>query len=87
MGANQLLNRDCETCAFSSTNPSIKNVILVSIQPERNIQLFPLTGMSYESSYHCFYSPKGHRYDYFPHIIIIIHVYILVSHTCICIRC
>ena len=52
MGANQLLNRDCETCAFSSTNPSIKNVILVSIQPERNIQLFPLTGMSYESNYY-----------------------------------
>ena len=44
MTANQLLSQDCLSCNLSGQKPSLKNVIFVSVQPERNIQLFPQLG-------------------------------------------
>lgn len=44
--ANQLLTsgNDCTTCTHTSSRPHLTNVIMVSVQPERNIQLFPVHG-------------------------------------------
>lgn len=43
---NQSMRRDCSTCKMSSSSiPRISNVIVISVQPERNIQLFPNNGM------------------------------------------
>ncbi len=38
---NQSMRKDCDTCKISSSIPRISNVIVISVQPERNIQLFP----------------------------------------------
>lgn len=50
MTANQLLKGECDYCAHSTCFPSIKNVIIVSVQPERNIQLFPSNGNALHST-------------------------------------
>ena len=49
--ANQLLRGDCGACEMfykrdphSSLIPKLLNVMVVSVQPERNIQLYPTTG-------------------------------------------
>jgi hypothetical protein len=52
MTANQYLKTvDCNYCTNSSFYPNIKNVIVVSVQPERNIQLFPVTDQCPSSSH------------------------------------
>ena len=42
--ANQVLCGDCGACTRTSCHPHFSNVIVVSVQPERNIQLFPTSG-------------------------------------------
>jgi hypothetical protein len=42
--ANQVLRDDCTGCLHTSSRPHISNVIILSVQPERNIQLFPSSG-------------------------------------------
>ena len=42
--ANQVLCGDCGACTHTSCHPHFSNVIVVSVQPERNIQLFPTGG-------------------------------------------
>ena len=44
MTTNQLLKSDCEYCAHTVYCPYLRNVVIVSVQPERNIQLFPTNG-------------------------------------------
>lgn len=42
--SNQVLCGDCGACTRTSCHPHFSNVIVVSVQPERNIQLFPTSG-------------------------------------------
>ena len=42
--ANQVLCEECAACVHTSARPHISNVIILSVQPERNIQLFPISG-------------------------------------------
>ena len=51
LDANQLLRSECDTCHMfiqrdprSALTPKLLNVMVVSVQPERNIQLYPTTG-------------------------------------------
>lgn len=54
LDANQLLRGECETCDMflkrdprSALIPKLLNVMVVSVQPERNIHLYPTTGQLY----------------------------------------
>ena len=42
--ANQDIRTNCSSCTHTSFRPHFINVIVVSVQPERNIQLFPNSG-------------------------------------------
>lgn len=48
--ANQVLCGDCGACTHTSCHPHFSNVIVVSVQPERNIQLFPTCGKFADST-------------------------------------
>ena len=51
LDANQLLRSECDACSMfyqrdprSCLLPKLLNVMVVSVQPERNIQLYPTSG-------------------------------------------
>ena len=51
LDANQLLRSGCDTCHMflqrdsrSALIPKLLNVMIVSVQPERNVQLYPTAG-------------------------------------------
>jgi hypothetical protein len=67
LDANQMLHADCTTCHTflqrdprSSHVPKLLNVMVVSIQPERNIQLYP-TSEPLHSVSHVMVLPQDHR--------------------------
>ena len=54
-----MLHADCTTCHTflqrdprSTHVPKLLNVMVVSVQPERNIQLYPTSGVSQCNCYH-----------------------------------
>ena len=61
--ANQVLCGDCGACTRTSCHPHFSNVIVVSVQPERNIQLFPTSGKSI--NIHVCYEMLSKKESYF----------------------
>jgi hypothetical protein len=67
LDANQLLHSECDMCHMfvqrdprCATTPKLLNVMVVSVQPERNIQLYP-TSDSLHSMSHVMVLPQDHR--------------------------
>ena len=78
--ANQVLCGDCGACTHTSCHPHFSNVIVVSVQPERNIQLFP-TGGKALTIYCCTVHTNTPR---FPYILLPtqeVHVYFVAMIT------
>lgn len=50
--ANQVLRDDCAACTHCTAKPHISNVVILSVQPERNIQLFPSSGEYHGNMYY-----------------------------------
>ena len=42
--SNMLLRGDCTACSHTFSHPHLVNVLVTSVQPERNIQLFTHLG-------------------------------------------